>query len=274
MKLNAEIDSKTYQIDTAHPLDISIPLNFNGDQPSHFGAPPATSTTVESGDFIGDTNRGGGCNVEAYQLVPHCNGTHTESAGHILNTPVSIQQIFKDPFFPCTVISVQPENAFDSSDNYLPPKERNDKMITAALLQDALKNVPLSFLKGLVIRTRPNSEAKKSRNYLDHSPPFFSMDAMTAICDLGVQHLLVDMPSVDRMFDEGKLTAHHIFWNVNPGDHRANPDTRLENTITEMIYAPDHIADGSYICSIQIPNFVADAAPSRVFLYQLHDVKG
>jgi hypothetical protein len=30
----------------------------------------------------------------------------------------------------------------------------------------------------------------------------------------GIQHLLIDLPSVDKEKDEGKLLAHKAFWNV------------------------------------------------------------
>ena len=35
---------------------------------------------------------------------------------------------------------------------------------------------------------------------------------MNYIVSLGVQHLLVDTPSVDRLLDDGNLSAHNIFW--------------------------------------------------------------
>ena len=35
---------------------------------------------------------------------------------------------------------------------------------------------------------------------------------MNYIVELGVKHLLVDFPSVDRLLDEGRLTCHNIFW--------------------------------------------------------------
>ena len=34
---------------------------------------------------------------------------------------------------------------------------------------------------------------------------------MEAIVALGVNHLLIDLPSVDPEFDQGKLIAHRIF---------------------------------------------------------------
>ena len=47
---------------------------------------------------------------------------------------------------------------------------------------------------------------------MKESSAFFSLEAMQYIVGLGVQHILVDTPSVDRLFDDGHLTAHNIFW--------------------------------------------------------------
>ena len=41
--------------------------------------------------------------------------------------------------------------------------------------------------------------------------PFFSIEAMNYIVGLGVEHLLVDTPSVDRLLDDGHL-LHIIFF--------------------------------------------------------------
>ena len=101
-------------------------------------------------------------------------------------------------------------------------------------------------------------------------PPFFSIEAMEYIVSLNIEHLLIDIPSVDRTFDEGKLTAHHIFWNVKQVSHEVDIINHSLKTITEMIYAPDEINDGNYILNIQIPDFVADAAPSRIMLYKVN----
>jgi hypothetical protein len=63
--------------------------------------------------------------------------------------------------------------------------------------------------------------------------------------------LLIDLPSVDKEKDEGKLLAHKAFWNVTDVND-LNLDARLEATITEMIYVPDNVADGSYLLNLQI----------------------
>ncbi|MEO8664985.1 MAG: cyclase family protein [Ignavibacteria bacterium] len=269
MKLKFEIENKTYSIDTSDPLDISIPLIFNGAQPNTYDVNPAKAKAYETGDFIGDTRRGGGCNFEEYKLIPHCNGTHTEGVGHISIERISISDILKECFIPSTLISVQPEQALKTKDRYIPEKDERDLLITKKIIEEKLKSADKNFLGGLIIRTLPNDDTKRSRQYMKDQPPFFSIDAMEYIISLNVKHLLMDIPSVDRTFDEGKLTAHHIFWNVPLGSQDVDSQDHSMKTITEMIYAANEIEDGKYFISIQIPNFVGDAAPSRVLMYRV-----
>jgi arylformamidase len=77
------------------------------------------------------------------------------------------------------------------------------------------------------------------------------------------------MPSIDRTFDEGKLSNHRIFWNVAQGSRKLNESSLINNTITEMIYAPDSVTDGFYLLNLQIASFVADASPSRPILFKI-----
>ena len=76
------------------------------------------------------------------------------------------------------------------------------------------------------------------------------------------------MPSVDKEKDEGKLLAHKAFWNVKDVNN-LNADARLNCTITEMIYVPDEVLDGSYVLNLQIASFENDASPSKPILYQI-----
>jgi hypothetical protein len=126
-----------------------------------------------------------------------------------------------------------------------------------------------AFTDELIVRTLPNDESKKSRKYVKNPPPYFSIEAMKVIKDLNVKHLLVDIPSVDRAFDEGRLTAHHIFWDVKQGSHVVDKENHSLNTITEMIYVPDSVLDGNYLLNLQIAPFVSDASPSRPVIYKI-----
>ena len=48
--------------------------------------------------------------------------------------------------------------------------------------------------------------------YSINPAPFFTNDAIKYLSSLNIQHLIVDIPSIDRMNDNGILGNHRIFW--------------------------------------------------------------
>jgi hypothetical protein len=120
MQIEIKLKSGNYSIDPKSPIDISIPMNFNGSHPVAWGSPEASARTYTAEGFIGDTRRGGSCNVEEYRFIPHAQGTHTECVGHIANNKISIHNILREAFIPSTLITVKPEFAGELSDRYLP----------------------------------------------------------------------------------------------------------------------------------------------------------
>jgi kynurenine formamidase len=250
MKITVEIAGKNYVIDTSKTIDISQPIRFDGDSVTAFGAPHARSEPYQSGTFHGDTRRGGSCNCELYIFSPHLHGTHTECVGHITDERIAVHDVMKDSFIPATLITVTPEKP---SESYDPEPQAGDTMITKSTLERHLK--PGNFLHGLIIRTNYKNE-----------PPFFSHEAMKYINELGVKHLLVDMPSVDRLDDGGKLSNHRIFWGVAPSVKKSALSPK---TITELVKVPDSTPDNVYMLNLQIAPFMCDAAPSRPLIYEV-----
>lgn len=270
MKLTIHIRGEDYRVDPDAAIDLSIPLYFDGPQPNTYGVPPATGQAYEASGFIGDTRRGGGCNFETYQLTPHCNGTHTECVGHISDARIPVAPRLTALLLPATVATVEVVAAAASSDTYRPDLSPSDRLISHAALMAALAAPTPGFLDALVLRTLPNDPSKLSRDYMAEPPPFFSHEAMSLIVEAGVRHLVVDLPSVDRAFDGGLLHNHHLFWGLPEGSHAVAPEAASTKTITEMIYVPDRVRDGSYFLSLQIPAFMTDAAPSRPLLFPIH----
>ena len=270
--LTAEIGNKSFRVLDSDPIDISIPLLFDGEQPNTYNIPKASAQVYQDGEFIGDTRQGGGCNFEEYKLIPHCNGTHTECIGHITDERIAVYKQLITAFIPSTLITVDPVPATDTEDLYAPEKEEKDLIITKDDIKHHIEGTPKDFLKGLIIRTGPNDASKKSRNYMVDPPAFFSLNAMRFIVESGVEHLLVDLPSVDRTFDNGELNVHHLFWNMDKGSHAVKEDSKVNFTITEMIYVDDSVKDGQYLLNLQIPSFSADAAPSRPLLFKLEEI--
>lgn len=260
MKITFDLDGAPYGADLSVPIDISIPIVFGGEGPNAFYLPRAEAVVAEGGDFIGDTRRGGSCNCETITLNPHGNGTHTECVGHISLNRVSIADALKDVLIPSLLLSIDLEE--DGSGGACIGR----RALESALERAAIDRHP-SNLPGLLLRTLPNDESKRTRVWSGNNPPYVGPEAAQLIRDLGVRHLLVDLPSLDRE-DDPMLTAHRIFWEASAtGTLDADPED--SRTITEMIFIPDSLHDGIYLASIQIPPFVLDAAPSRVLIYPL-----
>ena len=89
---------------------------------------------------------------------------------------------------------------------------------------------------------------------------------MEYLVELDIQHLLVDIPSLDREEDGGKLEAHNAFWNYWKDISQA----RTNCTVTELIYVEDSVKDGMYLLNIQIAAFEMDASPSKPVIYPLN----
>lgn len=253
------LDGCEYSIDPAAPVDISIPLKFDGPQPNAYGVEPATSTACKYGSLVGDTRRGGSCNFERVSIIPHCNGTHTECVGHITDERVSVRECLRDVFASAILVSVTPASA------------NGDLVITREVLDAAFRaSKDARPPSGLIVRTVPNDKSKLSRSYDEREiPPYFEVDAMEYIVERGFKHLLVDLPSIDRLYDEGNLANHRLFWNVATGSREISEKTRINSTITELIYVPEDVADGEYLLNLQIASWDADAVPSRPLLFPI-----
>ena len=261
------------EIDLAHftAIDISIPLRFNGPQPNAYGVERAASQPVRAGSLVGDTRQGGSVNFEQYTFIPHCNGTHTECVGHITDERISVRECLRDVIIPAVLVTVEPEvsgGAVQPSETAVGLNRSGDLVIT----RHSLRNVKPPATAGgtdiaLVVRTKPNNDEKLTAQYGEANiPPYFTADAMEYIVECGFKHLLVDMPSIDRLFDDGKLVNHRIFWKVDPDSREVNAGTRMNSTITELVYVPNEIEDGEYLLNLQIAPFESDCAPSRPIL--------
>ena len=89
---------------------------------------------------------------------------------------------------------------------------------------------------------------------------------MQYVVEIGINHLLVDLPSVDKEKDNGALACHKVFWGNSL-------NTRKNCTITEMIYVESAVLDGHYFLNLQFVPFENDASPSRPVLFKLKNKK-
>jgi arylformamidase len=236
-----------YEADLSKPLDITLPLREGLNNVNCFYAPPVDISPVVFGDFVGSTQAGGVVNFKNVRLNPHGNGTHTECVGHIAQAVYNLPDCLKTFHFFAKLVTI------------IPTRVGEDRVITLEQMQEIFAD---GEAEALILRTIPNDDLKMRTNYSGANPPFLQHEAVTYLVNSGVQHLLLDLPSVDREEDGGKLLAHKAFWQF-PHAIRTNA------TITELIYAPDAIKDGFYLLNLQITALELDASPSRPILYPL-----
>lgn len=242
-----QLNSKKIKIDLSKPLDISMPLRASKSNANawYIGEPKIEPVQID--DWVASVKEGADVNFNNIYFNPHAHGTHTESVGHITKKFYSVNKCLKRFMFTAEVITVAPEMVGE------------DKVISKKQIQYLLNR---KSPEAIVIRTMPNTTDKKARQYSHTNWPYLTEEAATFIRQKGIQHLLIDLPSVDKEKDDGKLLAHKAFWDVN-GDIRTNA------TITEFIYVANKIEDGSYILNLQIAPFENDATPSKPILYKI-----
>lgn len=244
-----------FQVDLSKPIDISIPLSNTNENPIAWYLEKPIIEPVKNGDWIGKVSNGNSStNFNNIYFNPHGHGTHTECLGHITREFYSINDCLKQFFFFAKLISVEPKVVDD------------DLIITKSQIEYLLSNK--NRFDALIIRTLPNKNDKLSKKYSNTNPPYLSEQAAIYIREIGIKHLLIDLPSVDKEYDQGKLLAHKSFWNVT-NINVLNDDARLDCTITELIFVDDKIQDGNYFLNLQIASFVNDASPSKPILYNL-----
>jgi len=254
MKTIIQIQNHSIEVDLSKPLDISIPLQATEKNPLAWYLGKPTIEPVRMGDWIGKVSKGASVNFNNVLFNPHAHGTHTECFGHISEEFHSVNDTLKTFFFLAEVISVKPE-----APSLLETAGGEDEIISEESIARALNG---KTPEAIIIRTLPNSSEKKSKHWSDTNWPFLHEKAALFLRKIGVKHLLIDLPSVDKERDEGKLLAHRAFWNFPE-----NP--RKDCTITELIYVPDTIEDGSYLLNLQIASFHNDASPSKPILYKI-----
>ena len=245
-----------FKIDLSKPIDISLPLSNTDANPIAWYIEKPVIEPVTFENWIGKVSEGSSTNFNNIFFNPHGHGTHTECLGHITTEFYSINQCLKQFFFMAEVVSIQPE------------KKNNDFVITKNQIVETLHCNVSTTIDALIIRTIPNITDKKSKNYSHTNPPYLLEEAAIFIREIGIKHLLIDLPSVDREEDEGKLLSHKAFWNVK-NTTILNEDARLDCTITELIYVENSVSDGTYLLNLQIASFENDASPSKPVLYCL-----
>lgn len=265
-RVEFSLRGRRWRVDLQEPTRLSIRLDFDGDQPCAFGLDRARAEAVETDDFVGDTSRGGSVNCDRLHLTPHANGTHTETAGHLLDENLPVGSVLEAPLLAAVLVTVSSRRLDETSDGYAGRSEPGDRVLTRRSLAAAGRGSSPVGASALIVRTDPNSPDKRRRDWSGTNPPYPTDQAVEWLREQGVEHVAVDLPSFDREQDGGATPNHRRFWGLCGSPSQLSTEA-ASRTITEMIHVPDQLPDGRYALQIQVPDFALDAAPSRLLLY-------
>jgi kynurenine formamidase len=247
----------------AVPHSLARPLRFDGHDPQHFGAPPPRRTPLQVGEFSGDVRSGASCNCATLELVPHCHGTHTESAGHLTVDALDVAEIVPLQPLPALLLSVAVTEAAATTEDSDPLPQHGDRLVTRAALAAQWPAVLPHAPRVLVVRSR---DPARDAGAL---PAYFSRQAIALLVERGIEHLVVELPSIDRSADGGVLCAHRLFFGLDPGSTELANARRPRCTITEFAQVPAAIADGPCLVQLTLPRIAGDAVPSQPLHYRL-----
>jgi len=247
MLASIKVNNRNHTIDLTKPLDISIPMKGDASDVNAWYIEHPKIEPHTEGEFVGAVSAGAAINFNDIWFSPHAHGTHTECVGHLTEEVHSINKNLSRYFFYAEVLTIAPE------------KYQDDFVISKKQLQYAFGNKKRD---AVIIRTLPNLKDKTSKQYSNTNPPYLVEEAVQFLVNKGVEHLLIDLPSVDKERDGGALLGHRAFWNM---------DGKIRNqaTITEFIFVPNAIEDGTYFLNLQVAPFENDASPSRPVLYKI-----
>ncbi len=261
---------RRWQVAVDAPIELAVALDFEGHQANAFGLEDARREAVEAGDFVGDRRRGGSVNCERLTMIPHANGTHTEGVGHISKERVWVADMAPAPLYLAALLTVRCERLGDIGESYGGKSEDSDWVVSARGLASVMEDMdPSPAIDAVILRVEaPSFEA--GGRYGDQNPPYLSDEAVGWLRRRGIEHLLVELPSVDRGDDGGALASHHAFFGHRRGE--AVREASRGRTITEMIAVPDAVEDGLYGLSLRFGRIQSDAAASRPVIYGVRQV--
>ncbi|MGB0175609.1 MAG: cyclase family protein [Owenweeksia sp.] len=247
MKITLEHLGRKYRTNLSKGIDLSSVLGHPKKELRAWHVPPVLKEPVKGDGWVGSVKEGSPVNFYDIRFNPHGNGTHTEGYGHISGALESVNDQFSQFHSLAYLLEVTPE------------KRGDDKVITLANIRSRIKK--WNF-ESLILRTGNYPEG---HDFSDTNPPYLEPELVKFIREMGVQHLLLDLPSVDRESDGGKVLAHKLFWDF--------PDEPREGcTITEMIRVPEGTSEGLYLLNLQVAPFHNDASPSRPLIFPLEEL--
>lgn len=241
------IGDTIYRLTTPHSCSREI-IPRDNFMSQAFYLPNFQVAPVQLDGFIGDTDRGGSCNVNQISFTPH-NLTHIETAAHIIKSGPTVKDIpIQTMHGICQVIDLSDA---EFPDNYIHPDHIKSQLLDHSIQILAIKT-PASIIPADhdFSGTDPLSLHPTTGKYLSEHHP-------------DIKLLIVDLPSVDQEDDGGKLLAHRYFLEIEGNS------TSKRKAIIELAYFSEIKSSGRYYAIITPARVDLDAMITDVVLFDL-----
>ena len=185
------------------PVDLSVPVNPHSGLPRAWYKGPATAEPVRTDSWTGSVAEGGSVNFRDVTFNPHAHGTHTETREHIRDAFHPIDALARSgalPFLmPALLVEAMPESRSTAHGDDCRPSER---------LGDRCADVQRWAPSAVLLRC---TTGDVHRDWSTRTARIWRPVLPSGSSTLSIEHLLIDLPSVDREIDGGVLRAHTPF---------------------------------------------------------------
>ena len=236
MKAIVEYNSRKIEVDISNPLDISIPIDMSK---KNINAWYVEDPKIFPESFDGEkikVSEGAVVNFNNIHFNPHSHITHTECVGHISKEAIYMTELEVEPYLSCFLVNAKAES--------LP---NGDRVVNLGSFNwDEIPNCDAVIIH--------SGTTNKAEFFSGNNPCYIDKEVMAILVNKGINHVLTDLPSVDREDDGGALAAHKAFFKY--------PEIHLNRTITELIHVPNSVKNGEYVLSISFAP-METRAPTR-----------
>ncbi|MDH5404684.1 MAG: cyclase family protein [Candidatus Heimdallarchaeota archaeon] len=258
IRLKVQIGEETYTLGS--PISASREVQFNPTPKSSgaFYLPPFQISTFEVKNiFVGDILRGGSCNVTIHNYSPH-NLTHLETSLHIVDNGIPVSAIPNKHLNGILYL-------IDLTKTY----DQDDECIKWDDISEQITNLHPS-VTFIALKTY-SSTLDQFHDFSGEDPLFLDPFAAKMIHDLKnnkINGLILDLPSIDKETDGGKLLAHRNFLGL--------PREGIKSTVEEFRFIVElayfeNLQQGYYYLNITPPKIDDNACITDI---QLSKIKG
>jgi kynurenine formamidase len=258
-----DLNDKTRAFRLTEPAPVSREVDFFPvtKAPNGFSLPRISRKTfVYKDKFIGNVGEGGACNVDILNYVPH-GLTHIETSAHILMQDENAVTI-KD-------IPVQNLSGLVYLLDITDIDAEAGRSVRWQDVEAKLKKITLP-IRMLALKTQASLQPRDT-DFSGKDFLYLSPETAEKLHDFKprINCLLLDLPSIDRESDGGKLAAHRHFFGLPQKGCRW--EDKEKRTLVELAWFSD-LQEGYYYAFITPQRFQTNAVSTGIVFHPLLEI--